>query len=75
MSAQLAHAVAVNSTIIVTWANSALLDFVQSWVAHVRQQGEQGRGESFGGFKTLELGCPCAAAVLLLLGFLAIRCG
>ncbi|GFH28561.1 glycosyltransferase, partial [Haematococcus lacustris] len=26
-------------TLIVTWANAALLDFVESWVDHVRRQG------------------------------------
>ncbi|KAL6754384.1 nucleotide-diphospho-sugar transferase-domain-containing protein [Haematococcus lacustris] len=39
MSALLAHSLAVNQTLIVTWANAALLDFVQSWVDHVRRQG------------------------------------
>lgn len=31
MSVKLAHALAVNETVMVTWANHALLDFVESW--------------------------------------------
>ncbi len=39
MSAKLTHSLTVNDTIIVTWANFALWDFVQNWVGLVRQQG------------------------------------
>jgi hypothetical protein len=39
MSVKLAHSLEVNKTVIVTWANNALLDFVLSWVKHMRKLG------------------------------------
>ncbi len=43
ISRELAQSFAANNTIIVTWANFALWDFVQSWAQHVRRQGEVAR--------------------------------
>ena len=39
MSTKLARALAVNDTVIVTWANNALLDFVLSWAQHAKDLG------------------------------------
>lgn len=40
MSVALAKKQALNNTVIVTWANHALYDFVLNWVKHVRDAGE-----------------------------------
>ena len=42
LSRSLAHKCAINDTIIVTWANYALWDFVKSWAHHVKRLGECG---------------------------------
>ena len=44
LSSRLAHKYAINNTIIVTWANYALWDFVKSWAHHVQRLGELFRG-------------------------------
>ena len=44
LSRSLAHKCAINDTIIVTWANYALWDFVKSWAHHVKRLGECGGG-------------------------------
>lgn len=42
MSEGLAQKLAVNNTVIVTWANYALWDFVKSWAHHVQRLGAFG---------------------------------
>lgn len=39
MSGALARSVATNNSVVVTWANFALWDFVQTWVSHVQGLG------------------------------------
>ena len=45
MSEALARKYTVNNTIIVTWANYALWDFVRSWATHAKSLGECTRQE------------------------------
>ena len=42
LSFALVKHVAVNNTVIVTWSNSALLDFTLNWVAHIQKLGAGG---------------------------------